>query len=175
MATKQELKLGLGQKELLEIFDYDPETGICLWRSDRYAGGGRKMIDAGTEVGTTTVKGYREVSLNYCKIFVHRLGWMLTYGEWPEHMLDHRDMDRLNNRISNLRPSTGSQNRANTKVRAKSGFKGVTTHKHASGFTAQITVGGKNKYLGRYKTAEAAHAAYQQAAALAFGEFARME
>ena len=41
-------------------------------------------------------------------------------------------------------------------------------------FSAQITVAGKVRSLGRFATAEAAARAYDQAAALAFGECARL-
>jgi hypothetical protein len=42
------------------------------------------------------------------------------------------------------------------------------------GFSAQVTLAGKVRSLGGFAAAEAAVRAYDQAAALAFGEFARL-
>jgi len=171
-----EAKLKMTAAELREIFAYDPETGKVTWRVDRYTGKPpRKIVSAGDEAGCALNSGYRVVVLNYCRIYIHRLAWMLSRGEWPEHILDHANMDRADNRLANLRPATESQNRANQKPRAKAGFKGVTKLQNANSYMAQISAHGKHRYLGCFATAEDAHAAYRAAATQAFGEHARFE
>ena len=177
MTTRNEKRLAMTKEELEKIVAYDPETGIVTWKQDRTTGkgGSRTMRLAGKEAGHLRDNGYRVVSINYCAIYTHRLAWFLVHGQWPRHELDHIDTDRSNNRITNLRPANGTQNRANTGRRShnRTGFKGVTTMKGVSGYTAQISVGGVTRYLGRYRTAEQAHKAYCKAAQKAFGEFAR--
>lgn len=169
-----EAKLNMTAAELREVFAYHPKTGIVTWKVDRFTGKPeRKIISAGDEAGCVVASGYRLIRVNYCRIYAHRLAWMLTHGEWPAGIVDHANMNRLDNRLSNLRLATESQNRANCKPRAKSGFKGVVKLKHANSFMAQITADGVKKYLGCFASAEDAHAAYCAAARAAFGEHAR--
>lgn len=171
-----EAKLNMTAAELREIFAYDPETGKVTWKVDRFTGKpGRKVVSAGDEAGCALDSGYRLVVVDRCRIYIHRLAWILSHGEWPADILDHANMNRSDNRLANLRPATESQNRANQKPRAKSGFKGVVKFKHANSFMAQISENGHHRYLGCFKTAEEAHAAYRAAAITAFGQHARFE
>jgi hypothetical protein len=86
---------------------------------------------------------------------------------------DHKNLNRLDNRRLNLRPATDSQNQHNrSKYRNNTtGFKGVT--RCQGKFQARITVKGEQIFLGYYKTAEEAHAAYCLAAAEHHKQFAR--
>lgn len=103
--------------------------------------------------------------------------------------IDHKDRDPSNNRRGNLRVALHGQNRANSGLNSnnKSGYKGVhfrpalphlnSARKRRSDagvgiWYAQINVEGKKIYLGSFKTAEEAHAAYEVAALEHFGEFA---
>lgn len=88
---------------------------------------------------------------------------------------DHIDGDGLNNRRSNLRLATPSENARNQRRSRDntSGFKGVWWHKGRRKWQAQIMAGGRQQYLGLFNTAEAAHAAYCEAAKSLHGEFAR--
>lgn len=105
----------------------------------------------------------------------HQLAWLLSHDEWPPRNIDHIDMDRANNRLSNLRLATPSQNGANRgrQKNNSSGLKGVAWNKGAKRWRAQIKANGKRRHLGYFDTAEEAHAAYQEAAASLFGDFAR--
>jgi hypothetical protein len=95
-------------------------------------------------------------------------------GEWPTILVDHKDRDRANDIWLNLRLATESQNRANSKCKSQFGMKGVVPPtKGQRGWRSQISINGKTKFLGRYATIEEAAAAYANAAAEAFGEFAR--
>ena len=57
--------------------------------------------------------------------------------------------------------------------RNKAGLKGVTLHKRAGKWQAQIQAFGVTHYLGIFNTAQLAHAAYCEAAARLHGNFAR--
>lgn len=88
--------------------------------------------------------------------------------------VDHINGDTLDNRRSNLREATRSENLRNG--RAKSGYKGVSRLKFETPrpWQARIYVDGRNHHLGTFATQEEAALAYNQAAAEAYGEFARL-
>ena len=92
-------------------------------------------------------------------------------------MIDHRDGNGLNNRHTNLRPATDSQNQAN-KRKPKNGvtpsFKGVFWHGRDMKWAARIRVNGKRKYLGYFHSEVEAARAYDAVALLHFGEFAKL-
>lgn len=174
--NKNEKRLNMTQEDVSKILDYDPNTGVIRWRVDRTCGANKRVqCRAGTIAGHKTDSGYVLITLNYCRLYAHRIAWFLTHGRWPTDKLDHINLNRSDNRIENLREATDIQNRSNTKVRSKTGFKGVTKPKHANTFVAQISVNGKTHYLGAFKTPEEAHEVYAKAAWQHFGEFARMK
>lgn len=89
--------------------------------------------------------------------------------------VDHIDGDGLNNRRSNLRNCTHSQNMANTAAtrRNKLGLKGAFAIEDGKSFRAIIRVEGRRIHLGCYPTPEEAAAAYRGASKVVYGEFAR--
>lgn len=88
--------------------------------------------------------------------------------------VDHVNHNGLDNRRSNLRPATNSQNAANRRPYAgrSSRFKGVSWDKQKSRWFVLITVNGRRRYLGRFRDEEAAARAYDAAARELFGGFA---
>lgn len=106
---------------------------------------------------------------------MHRVIWVLAKGRWPRGEIDHKDRNRSNNRLANLRDSTHTQNMMNACIRSnnKTGFKGVRWHEECKGYAAHIKVGNKRLWLGAHPTPEQASAAYAKAAKKYYGEFAR--
>ena len=90
-------------------------------------------------------------------------------------MIDHIDGDGSNNRLSNLRLATHTENMRNIgkASRNTSGFKGVSWHKQRQKWTVRAKAGGKNLYLGLFDTAAEAAAAYDAAIGKIHGEFGR--
>lgn len=92
-------------------------------------------------------------------------------------LVDHKDLDGLNNIRGNLRLASASQNHANAKPPKdnKSGYKGVSWHTRVGCWRAVITKNKRQHHLGYFDTPEEAHEAYKKAALELFGEFARFE
>lgn len=103
---------------------------------------------------------------------LHRLIMNAT----PGMLVDHINMNRLDNRRSNLRMCNKSENMRNRGKQANnvSGFKGVCLDKRRNKYKAEIKNGNTKKFLGYYATAEDAAKAYDEAATKYHGEFARV-
>jgi HNH endonuclease len=87
--------------------------------------------------------------------------------------VDHANRNGLDNRRTNLRIATRSQNGANRVINLpnKNGLRGVVFLPRSNIFRAQISQGGVPTYLGSFKTAAEAHAAYVTKGRELFGEF----
>jgi len=86
--------------------------------------------------------------------------------------IDHINNDGLDNRITNLRLATRSENAANSRVQGSvSGIKGV--QQNGSGYMARIRADGRSIYLGTFRTIEEAVEARREAAARLHGIYAR--
>lgn len=85
--------------------------------------------------------------------------------------VDHIDGDGLNNRRSNLRCATRSQNQHNRRPNKGSGPKGVAWHKRDQKWQARIMLNGKHHWLGNFSTAEEASLAYAEASQRLHGDF----
>lgn len=92
-------------------------------------------------------------------------------------VVDHRNHNKLDNRKSNLRVCTSSQNSMNRMMQSNntSGVIGVHYDKHRKKWKAEIKINRKNRYIGRYNTIEEAVNARKAAEEVLFGEFAYKE
>lgn len=155
-------------ERLREAFNYDPVTGTLTNKITR---GFRAL--AGDVAGNAGVY-HRHVRVDYLRIVAHVIAFALMVGRYPTAEIDHINGDGFDNRWSNLREASRLQNTRNTRVRRhnKLGLKGVNEYKPGK-FAAFITLAGKSRYLGTFRTAPGAAKAYDAAATLHFGAFAR--
>lgn len=151
-------------EELKEFLSYDPDTGVFVWKKVRkYA----HAIHVGDEAGYLNEEGYIRIKFNRKCYAAHRLAWFFYHGSMPSEYIDHINGLRNDNRISNLRDITQTDNnRSTTKPKHnKSGFVGVSWHKRAGKWASVIRVDGKNHHLGLFIDPEEAHLAYLKAKA----------
>lgn len=158
-------------ERLREVLSYDPETGYFTWV--------KRLSNnvPGSRAGSDDRRGYLTVRIDKVVYRLHRLAWFYVHGEWPPHDIDHINGMPSDNRLTNLRPATKSQNMWNAKRRADntSGYKGVCWSTAKKKWEAKISLNGKMKFLGRFDKAEDAHGAYCKAASQHFGEFGRLK
>jgi hypothetical protein len=160
-----------------ECLSYDPETGKFTWRARPRGHFKAKrhwsiwnVRYAGKPAGSLTSQGYITISINRKAYKAHRLAIAITTGEFPTKDVDHKNMDRADNSIKNLREATKAENGANrADVYAGSGVKGVSWNKREQAFRVRVSA----KFVGRRKTLEEARELYFQKASEKFGEFAR--
>lgn len=152
---------------------YSPETGMC-WRALKL--GRWQLVKPGTQRG-----GYTTLRVETGTALLHRIiaEVFLNAGKplTPQQDVDHRehvDGSHRQDRMSNLRICSRSENLRNQQVRSAntSGYKGVCWDKWAGKWKAAIRISGKLHHLGRFHTPEAAAKAYDKAALQHFGEFA---
>lgn len=150
----------LTQEQVMAALNYDPATGIFRRRA---ASGG---ASAGSVAGTFDGRGYRQIRVAGKKYLAHKLAWIYVYGEWPSKHLDHVNRIKDDNRISNLREVTRSQNGQNRGIQKNntSCYRGVCWDTGIMRWRARIGLNGKRTFLGYFDTAEAAYEAYKAAA-----------
>jgi hypothetical protein len=171
MKINNHKKRPITQERLKCLLDYDMDTGIFKWKVYR-----RNKAVPGSIAGSTypAKSGvmYAWIGVDWIKYPAHTLAWMYVHGEMADE-LDHIDGDGLNNKISNLRPCTRSQNCANRRaVSNASGYRGV--YRERNKWRAQIRTNGVTTSLGSFDDPVEAHAAYVAKAREIFGEFARV-
>lgn len=151
-------------------FKYDPATGILTFKPIALKAWNSRR--AGKPVRAINHNGYVTVHLSPRRFLAHRIAWAIHYGAFPDGNLDHRDGDRTNNRIDNLRLATAGQNMMNRKsiVRTTDLPRGVT--KKGKRFTATVRVDGKTVFSCSFRSADEAHQAYLKAVQEHHGEFA---
>lgn len=158
-------------KDIQKAFAYDPQAGIFRWKKHRT----RKFV--GKIAGfVSKQKGYWLLTLRDQKVLGHIAAWCCYYGKYPKTYLDHIDLDKNNNRISNLRLSSKSNNGANRppQINNTSGYKGVFWSKAAKKWMVQIKIRNRLCYGGLFTSKIDAASRYDEMATRGFGEHARL-
>lgn len=158
----------LTQDRLMELLDYDKETGNFKWKKTR-----SRFAVAGGIAGGPHPEGYSCIGIDGKKYLAHRLAWLFVHGGMPLGDIDHINGIRNDNRICNLRTATRAQNLWNStkKKGALSEFKGVS--KHFDRWHAQIFHNGERVSLKYFDNEIDAAKAYDEAAIKFHGEFAK--
>lgn len=168
---------------LRQRLDYDPATGIFIWRArpaeqfpDAAHGHTWNTRYAGKSAGSMNNSGYLKIGIDDEQFLAHRIAWLMFHGSSVPHDIDHVDGNRTNNRIANLRAATRAENLANMRrLKTNTGIKGVYFDAKRQKFQAHITVSYRQHNLGRFDTLEEAITARREAAMRLHGSFARHE
>lgn len=128
---------------------YQPDTGRFFWKKSANRG----LRQEGRETATINSHGYKLIKLDKRLYKAHRIAFLIMTGRNPT-LIDHIDRDKSNNRWSNLREATPSENSFNRDIdlRNKTGVSGVHFNTRESVYT--VTYG--KQYLGRSKSLEEA-------------------
>lgn len=159
-------------EELLkEYTEYDKCSGKVFWKKSPSA-----RAPVGKEVGSLT-DGYYYSQITFKgkrhRFPLHKVIWFWEKGYYPVGILDHKDFDRGNNHIENLRLASRAENNRNRFYgKGVSKYQGVTFHSKNKTWVAQITKDKRNIYIGSFKDELEAAKAYDTKAVELFGEFA---
>lgn len=129
-------------KFLFEYLRYNETKGEFTWIKRP-----NKNIHLHTRAGTKNSAGYRVISLFGKRYLEHRLAWFYVHGEMPEHEIDHINQIRDDNRISNLRQVTRSENQRNkTRKDSRVDEVGIWWCRRRKRYIAEISLNGKKVY-----------------------------
>lgn len=162
------VQLSRGLVAIVDDEDYERVTALGGW----FAGvglGGRMSARRNQRIRSGRGSGARTV------IYLHRF----ILNAKPGQQIDHKNGDTLDNRRSNLRFCTSSQNCQNRRARSDnaSGFKGVHLERRADGRAALYVVqvrGNGMHFRRRVKSAIDGARLYDEVALRFFGRFARL-
>lgn len=160
------------------LLRYEPETGKLIWlprtpdtcqvnsffQNDAHC---RHWNEghAGTEAFTTpTAYGYLGGSIFNIDFLAHRVIWAMVFDEWPPRT-DHVEGRQTDNRLHLIRAVDDTGNNRNKRISKanKSGINGVSWHSRKRYWYAHISVNSRPKFLGCFKTKEAAAKARKEA------------
>lgn len=156
-----------------QLFSYEAETGILRWRTrtpDMFENGIRSPEQrcgmwnskfAESEAGNFTGWNIQIELPEGFTVLAHRVIWLMVHGVWPKDQIDHINGNPADNRFANLREATQSQNQQNRLD--KSPHVGATWNRQMKKWKVRISVGGKQKWIGYFDTAEEGHQAYLDA------------
>lgn len=129
------------QDVLLQMLEYDPDTGFLTWRSRSAEGLSGHALRGVTAFNSgqagkpalhhIDLQGYRVGHLLRQLVKSHRVIWKMITGSDPDQV-DHIDGNRANNVWANLRDVDNSGNQRNARMRSDntSGVVGVTWYPH---------------------------------------------
>lgn len=160
------------QERLKQLLHYDPITGIFT----RVAVNNSRC-KIGERAGYLD-DDYYKIGIDGKYYRAHVLAWLWVNGEMPTKEIDHKNGNKLDNRLDNLRECSDTQQAQNRPVRkdSKSGYKGIKFRGEkwkGKKWQARICLNGKRISLGHFEHIEQAIAAYDWHAVRLFGEFAR--
>lgn len=162
------MKQLITHERLLELIEYNPDSGEILSKVDR---GSR--CKKGKILGTKNTTGHIVLQLDKRMYLAHRLVWFYCFKEWPVNIIDHIDRNSSNNKLDNLREATKATNNYNSKLYSTNttGIKGAFFDSRRNLYYSQIVANGKKTWLGYFNTLEEAGQVYSIAAKDLHGEF----
>lgn len=153
-------------ERLANLLDYCDVTGYLTWKA---LPSSRVRFSVGDRAGTGDSDGYLRFYLDGNVLKVHRVVWFLHHKKWPVGDTDHKDGNRTNNLIGNLRDISHQENmenraKANSNNRLGStAVPGVGYIPSKNVYQVRISKGGKSIHCKVYRTLEEANKAATEA------------
>ena len=162
-----------------EIIEYHPDTGLFFWKDrkphhfkaknpkaqcDRF----NKKFSGKPALTSVSAGGYLSTTVMGRRAMAHRAAWCMFHKTdiGFDQVIDHINGDPSDNRISNLRICTLSQNMQNSKRKRSGGLRGAFFHKQTQKYQSSIRL-----HLGTYDTEQEAADAYEAMAQIIHKEF----
>ena len=171
-------------KSWTEYFSYNPESGNLVWKHrPEHLFKSKRAFAAWNANYEGKVAGHNQPagagSARYVRVWnkmhrAHRIIWEMHNGPIPKGLvIDHINGNFYDNRISNLRLATQSQNGMNRLLSKanKLRIKGVSWDRDRKKFKAVISVSGKIIQLGRFDIKALAASAYAKGSLMHHGTF----
>ncbi|CAI2490443.1 Uncharacterised protein [Serratia ficaria] len=162
------IEVNMNATELRKILEYDELSGDFRWVKTVSPTG-----VSGDIAGSVGRSGYHSMVISGKRYYAHRLAWLYVNGSVDGVEIDHINGVKHDNRISNLRIATHSQNQMNRKKPKNntSGFKGVSWSKRAKKWRVDICANGVRKTIGLFEEKIAAIEAHSKYSEILHGEF----
>lgn len=141
----------LTQNYVKEVLDY--RDGQLFWRN-------KKGKLAGS--APSNAYAYWRIGIGNRIYTLHKIIYFWHTGEFPK-LIDHKNGNKLDNRIENLRPATKQENEINSnKSFGNSGFRGVSKIESTGRFRAYIVKDNKQIHIGVFPTPQEAFEAFKK-------------
>lgn len=156
----------ISQARLHELFDY--KDGQLIWKISR---GGKAQ--KGSVAGRKVKHNYTQIEVDRKTYYLHRLVFIYHNGYCPK-VIDHIDGNPANNKLENLREATLSENQMNSKISKNNstGMKNVNWNTEANKYRVELSVNGRNKFIGYFDDPELAELVAIEARDKYHGRFA---
>lgn len=146
---------------------------ISHFPSERLCGRWNKRYAGSIAGHTSKHSGYTVVGFDNRLWQAHRVVAALHGFNWA--LIDHKNGDRADNNIANLREATTAQNAVNSKDRVRADNLPRGVHRKRNGrYVAYLYEACKTRNLGTFDTSEEAEQVRTRAAVVAHGEFVRL-
>jgi hypothetical protein len=153
------------QELLRELFHYEPSRGALIRLSTGKPAGIKKSSG-----------GYLHVKIFGRYHMLHRIAWVYSRGAIPEGLfIDHRDREKANNSLANLRIVSRAQNGMSMGVSSSNALGLKCVFRWRNGYRTKIAINGKQTLIGDYAPPLEAYRAYCSAAKQHFGPFACLQ